>query len=163
MKSDMRLLNSVTRKTTIGNRQHRLLFKHPETLRYLEGIGIKFDSSLGFASHEGFRNSFCHPFKLYDFEKDRMIDVWEFPLIVMDGTLFSYRGLDYDEAFESVLTLKKVIQKHEGLFTLLFHPDFLDEEERQGIRKFYVKVLDLLTDEGMSVFDPIQYVNRLND
>jgi len=152
--NDLTVLNSVVKASVKGNRQHRLLFKHPQTMCHLEEAGITFDSSLGFAGHEGFRNSYCHPFKLFDFENDRMIDVWEVPLNVMDGTLFTYRGLDYEAALNSVKELKQIIVRHKGVFTLLFHQDFLDEEEHPGIRSFYEKTLDLLCQDDMSVFDP---------
>ena len=154
MNKDIISLNKITRKAVKGNRQHRLIFDLPETMCHLETCGIKHDSSLGFAPREGFRNSFCHPFKLYDFEHDRMIDVWEIPLIVMDTTLFNYRRLDYAQAYEVTLKLKNTILRYRGVFTLLFHQDFLDEEEHPGIKRLYEKILDLLSKEDMSVFDP---------
>lgn len=150
---DIALLNAVSKQEVRGNRQHRLLYQHPQTMKYLEENDILFDSSLGYAQHEGFRNSYCCPFKLYDFENDCMINVWELPLIVMDGTLFTYRGLTYKEAYESIKKLKDEVVRYCGVFTLLFHQDFLDEEEHPGIRQFYEKVLDLLSDEKMEVFD----------
>lgn len=139
---DLELLNSVCRKPVQGNRQHRLSYKHPNTMRHLEENELLYDTTLGFAQHEGFRNSFCHPFKLYDFENDRMIDVWEIPLNVMDGTLFTYRNLTKEEAQKSVEKIITEVKRYNGVFTLLFHPDFLDEEERPGIRTFYESILD---------------------
>ena len=160
IKADLLLLNSVTKSTVKGNRQHRLIFEHPETMRHLEASGIVHDSSLGFAAHEGFRNSYCHPFKLFDHEHERMIDVWEIPLTVMDASLFTYRKLDFERAFEAVKKLKLAVVRYAGVFTLLFHQDFLDEEEHPGIRAFYEKILDLLTEKDMSVFDPGSLNNK---
>ncbi|MFO7863910.1 MAG: polysaccharide deacetylase family protein [Salinivirgaceae bacterium] len=112
-------INSLTHNKVTGGRQHRLMFSMPQTLLIHEQLGLKYDSTLGFAAHEGFRNSYCLPFKLYDFATERMIDVWEFPLIVMDGTLFSYRQLSADKAMQQLNKLIDEVRKFHGLFTLL--------------------------------------------
>lgn len=153
MKTDLGSLSKTAKLPIRGNRQHRLLFKLPHTMINLEKCGIIYDSSLGFASHEGFRNSYCLPFKLFNFENDKMIDVWEIPLNVMDGTLFTYRNLDHNAAMESVMKIKEEVKRYKGVFTLLFHPDFLDEEEHPGIRNFYEKVLDHFIRDDFASFD----------
>ena len=153
MKTDLGSLSKTAKLPIRGNRQHRLLFKLPRTMINLEKSGFIYDSSLGFAAHEGFRNSYCLPFKLFDFENDKMIDVWEIPLNVMDVTLFTYRDLDFNTAMESIAKIKEEIKRYKGIFTLLFHPDFLDEEEHPGIREFYEKVLDRFIQDDFVSFN----------
>ncbi len=165
IKKNLDELQDVSRNTIMGNRQHRLIFSLPQTMNYLFDNNIFYDSSLGFAAHEGFRNSYCLPFKLYDFELDKMINVWEIPLNVMDGTLFNYRNLNYDEAYNSVRALVKKIKKYHGVFTLLFHPDFLDEEEHPGIREFYEKTLTMIMGEraqSVAGFDILKLLGDIN-
>jgi len=123
-----------------GIRQHRLLYKLPKTALIHEELGIKYDSTLCFAEHEGFRNSFCLPFKLYDFENDRMINVWQIPLNVMDVTLFHYRNLNLSEAKTAIKTLISEVKKFNGVFTLLWHNDFFDEDRYHGIKAFYTDI-----------------------
>ncbi len=135
-------LERASGKTLLGNRQHWLMFETPLTMKCLSENDFRYDTSLGFAEHEGFRNSYCLPFKLYDFEQDRMIDVWEFPLMVMDTTLFNYRKLDFNSAIEVVKVIIDEVEKYHGMFTLLVHPDAVDEEERPGIRAYYERLLD---------------------
>ena len=163
IKADLEALNKVSRYPVRGNRQHRLLLSLPDTMKHLESAGVRFDSSLGFAAHEGFRNSYCLPFKLYDFENDKMIDVWEIPLIVMDKTLFGYRKLSYDAAFNSIRELIDRIKQHRGVMTLLFHPDFLDEEEKPGIREFYERVLHMIMDKEFTYMNGKEIITLLGD
>lgn len=139
-------LETAAMEKVKGNRQHRLTYTHPLSLRLLQEDGIEYDSTLGFAAHEGFRNSYCLPFRLYDFEADRMLNIWEIPLLVMDGTLFDYRSLSYPEALASVEKLIREIKHFHGVFTLLWHNSYCDEEQKSGIRAFYESLLQILAD-----------------
>jgi len=151
MKKGLIALNKYTRNKVVGGRQHRLMFHLPLTHLIHEQVGLKYDSTLGFAAHEGFRNSYCLPFKLYDFESERIIDVWEFPLIVMDGTLFSYRKLNNTEALVQVKKLLSEVLKFHGLFTLLWHNSFFDNDIYPDITIFYNQVLRYIVAQSPNV------------
>ncbi|MBU8893919.1 MAG: polysaccharide deacetylase family protein [Bacteroidales bacterium] len=140
-------LNTNTPENIFGIRQHRLLYKLPQTTLIHEKTGLKYDTTLCFAEHEGFRNSFCLPFKLYDFENDRMIDVWEIPLNVMDVTLFHYRNLNSQNAMPIIMDLIHEIKKFNGIFTLLWHNDFFDEDRYPGVTDFYKTLLNFIKTE----------------
>jgi Family of unknown function (DUF7033) len=161
MRHDLNELNDVAKNTIIGNRQHRLLFDLPRTMINLEKCGIVYDSTLGFAAHEGFRNSYCYPFKLYDFEDDKMINVWEIPLIVMDVTLMTYRKLDFENAQNKIILLIDEINKHKGILTMLIHPESLDEEEHPGIKNFYEKFLDTALARGLKNINAKQIIESM--
>ncbi len=141
-------INSNLPNPVLGIRQHRLLYKLPETTLNHEKVGLKYDTSLCFAEHEGFRNSFCLPFKLYDFENDHMIDVWEIPLNAMDVTLFHYRELNNSNAQLVIKSLIQEIKKFNGVFTLLWHNDFFDEDRFVGIKSFYEDLLRYINSEN---------------
>ncbi len=141
------LLASLTKLTQAsnalitGNRQHRLLWKHPTTAKIELSCGLQYDTTLGFAAHEGFRNSYCLPFKLFDFDKNQIIDLWEFPLNVMDVTLFAYQSYTIEHAKEKCVELMKEISRFGGVFNLLWHNSFFDEVTYPGITSFYVDLL----------------------
>ncbi|MDB4334820.1 polysaccharide deacetylase family protein [bacterium] len=128
--------------TPLGVRQHYLRFDHPNTFKYQQQAGIKYDTSLSFAEHEGFRNSYCAPFYPYDFENDCMIDIVEVPLIVMEVTWLNYRELTKDEIFESLNKLLSEVKKFGGVFTLLWHNCRLEEVERPGVNQLYSDILE---------------------
>jgi peptidoglycan/xylan/chitin deacetylase (PgdA/CDA1 family) len=147
MKRDYNRVTHIMPQKVFGIRQHRLNYVHPWTSVYQGEIGIAYDNSLGFAAHEGFRNSYCLPFKLYDFKKDKIVDIWEFPLNVMDITLFAYQGYKYDDAIKSIQNLIIEIKKMHGIFTLLWHNSFFDEIIYPGITNFYLRLLGIIKNE----------------
>ncbi|MBD3266145.1 hypothetical protein GF373_05700 [bacterium] len=63
----------------------------------------------------------CYPFRPFDIEQNREIDLIEIPLIVMEGTLKQYRGLTPEEGEKRILTLAKRCKRVNGVFTLLWH------------------------------------------
>lgn len=143
--SQIRNLSSHCQSMIMGGRQHRLLMDLPETFRNHTENQLKYDSSYGYAEHEGFRNSFCLPFKPYDFEREEMIDLWEFPLMAMDVTLFSYRRLTPEQIIPLIEHLIDQVLKHHGIFTLLWHNSFFDETLYPGVTKTYQSILNLVT------------------
>jgi hypothetical protein len=111
-----------------GGRQHYLRFRTPDTWRLWEQAGLTYDSTLSYADHEGFRCGTCHPYRPFDVEQDRQLDLLEIPLIVMDGTLKQYRKLTPEEGEERILALAKRCKQVNGVFTLLWHNTSLQGE-----------------------------------
>jgi hypothetical protein len=130
-------LNNVTDTKTIGIRQHFLRFFYPATFYNQLAAGLQYDSSLGFAEHEGFRNGYCYPFKPFDHEKNQMIDIWELPLMLMEVSVLNYQKgslADIDKATEQLI---HEVQKFGGFFSLLWHNCRLDEYQFPGVNKCY--------------------------
>lgn len=166
LKSEIKKLEDAAGVKVAGGRQHRLFLDLKKTFKIHADIGLKYDSSYGFAEHEGFRNSFCLPFKPYDFEKQKMVDIWQFPLMVMDVTLFNYRKMNNEAALEAVNLLISEVKKHHGIFTLLWHNSFFDEELYPGITSTYEKILFTISKEqprsitGKSLLDLLNFYNE---
>jgi len=114
-------LENALGEKVLGGRQHFLRFRVPYTWRHWEQVRLKYDSTLGYADHEGFRCGTCHPYKPFDLEQDREIDLLEIPLIVMDTTLIEYRKMTITEGRKSILELARKCVEVEGKFTLLWH------------------------------------------
>jgi len=146
MQANYEELNSYAPQSIHGVRQHWLSFKYPDTLRIHERVGLKYDSSWGFADMIGWRNGYCLPFKPYDVEKGRIIDVWEYPLCLMDRTLFDYMNLDAGGAYKTVKNMVEICEKYSGLFVLLWHNSFFEEEDYPGVTKLYKDILARLTE-----------------
>ncbi len=152
MESNLNAVNKIAGQNVIISRQHWLHFKYPETLRILEKIGIKYDSSWGFAEHYGWRNSYCLPFRPYDLENERIMDIWELPLNAMDVTFFKYLKMDYKETYDNIMKMIKICKKYTGLFILLWHNNQFDEAEQQGLKSFYKKILKKTMDYKPFIF-----------
>ncbi len=148
-------LQEYTPQPLHGIRQHRLLYDLNLTPRIQERAGFLYDATLGFAEHEGFRNSYCHPFRIYDHIADQMMDLWEIPLNVMDVTLFHYRKLKAGQAKDEVVSLLEEVQQFGGVFSFLWHNNFFDEDQYPGITGFYNEIHDTI-----AAFQPESYTGR---
>lgn len=123
-----------------GYRNHYLRFDIHQTWNLLEKAGFEYDATFGFAGFPGFRNGMCHPFRPYDPGQERFIDIVEFPLHVMDVSLFNYLGLQPDAALELVKMIVEEVRQVNGVFSLLWHNNYL-----QGTwGDFYLRLLDFL-------------------
>jgi len=135
---DMKIkLEKYIDKKIIGYRNHYLKFKIPDTWEFLSDAGFKYDTTLGYPDCVGFRNGMCHPFKPYNLKTNKKIDIFEIPLIIMDKTLFKYMKLDYYKAWNVTKLLIDVVEKNNGVITILWHNNFFNDKNF----KFYEKIL----------------------
>lgn len=111
-----------------GGRQHYLRFRTPQTWRFWDEAGFAYDSTVGFADHEGFRCGTCHPFHPFDVEQDRELRLLEIPLIVMDTTLRVYRNLSPEQGLDVARRLRERCRDVGGRFTILWHNTSLSYE-----------------------------------
>lgn len=127
MREEKQRLDRVLGKESSAVRQHFLRFSMPETWKVQAELNFHHDSTLGFSDHEGFRAGICHPFCPYDAERDEVIDLWEIPLLAMDGTFQSYRNRSAEESLEIIKTLIRTVKKYRGVGVLLFHNTCYDD------------------------------------
>lgn len=127
----------------VGYRNHYLKFETPTTWNILSQAGIKYDTTFGAAACPGFRNGMCFPYQPYDLQRKEWIDLYEIPLIAMDVSFFSYLNLNYDMGFELFKKLVKTVKECKGVFTFLWHNNYLVGE----MGAFYEKCIDYLVNE----------------
>jgi hypothetical protein len=157
---DLDAVKKLIKKKPVVNRQHWLRFKYPETLRILESLGIKSDSSWSFNDHIGFRNSYCLPFRPYDIDNDRIMNIWEFPLSVMDVTLFKYQNLNSKSFMSEIEKILDAIIKFNGLFTLLWHNNNFDEDTDPGITQLYQDLLKRISELDPECILPHNFIRE---
>ncbi len=122
-----------------------------------------YDSTLGYADHEGFRGGTCWSFRPFDIENDRVLDLWEVPLIVMDVTLRNYRGFTPTEAKVRILELAERVKRVGGTLTILWHNTSLYESWKDW-GSMYFEVLKMISSAmpGSRV-DPLETLHTLVD
>ena len=76
-----------------GQRYHYLRVDPHANLAPSTRLGFRYDTSLGFADLPGFRAGIAHPFRPWNVEADRPLDLVEIPLAAMDVTLAEERYL----------------------------------------------------------------------
>jgi hypothetical protein len=134
------LLQSLNiKQETINSRMHYLRWKTPDTLVYLNSAGINKDSTLGYADYAGFRCGTCHSYPGYDLINREILDIRIEPLIIMDCTLFNYMKLNYEQAYDVALDLKRKCQKMNGQFNILWHNSYF-QNPRQ--KTFYQNLVE---------------------
>ncbi len=124
------------KQTEIGNRQHYLRWRTPETARNLEKAGINYDTTLGYADHPGFRCGTCLPYPMYDIAERKPLRLRQYPLVLMECTVIDigYLGMGCtDAALDMMRSLKKRAHQLGGNFTLLWHNSRLETREARSM------------------------------
>jgi len=138
LKKEKKKLEKILNKEIIGFRSHYLRFKIPETWELLKKAGFKYDTSFGYAETVGFKNGICHPFKPYNLNTNKQINILEIPLIIMDGHLFRYMKLNNQQVWKTVKSLIDQTEKYNGVITILWHNTYFTEQKI----KIYKKILE---------------------
>lgn len=139
-------LSELCDKTISVSRQHYLrtfFADDPNSLDLWRQVGITDDYTLGFAERCGFRCGTCHPYPLYDVRHDKVTDIIEHPLIVMDGTLFDYMKLPVEKAKKLVMKLKKRCFDVEGDFVILWHNHATTREMKPYYEGVYLPAISV--------------------
>lgn len=137
-------LGKASGKAVLGGRQHYLRWKTPDTWGILEKVGLRYDTTLSFADREGFRSGICFPYKPFDITQNRILDIWELPLTVMDASLFDYQNLSPEEGFQRIKNLVHVTKKYHGVFVLLWHNSSLNDLKLLGSIEIYERTMEYL-------------------
>ena len=133
-----------------GVRFHYLRVDPHRNLRTLVELGLEHDSTLGFPDAIGFRAGIAQPFRPWDVEADRPLDLVEVPLAVMDATLADerYLGLSAREAEPRLMGLLDWAAVNGGGFSLLWHPDRFDRWTAAGWDRLYERVIRAVQARG---------------
>jgi hypothetical protein len=118
---EKRALAAVIEQEPVGHRQHYLRMEYTVTLPIYERAGVKYDATLGYAEHEGYRNQFSYPYHPYHHGEDRAFRFLELPTVIMDVTLGSYRELSAAQAWQVIERWLERTCLRRGCLTLLWH------------------------------------------
>ncbi len=120
-------------------RQHYLRYQNPTTSEIQSKIGFSFDSTIGFLNKIGFRRGTCHPFPIFNLTKRFEMNLIEYPLIVMDITLFTETD-KWEDRYDLVFKIISKCKQFKGNFIFLWHNEYLYNEE---LRYFYLSILNI--------------------
>lgn len=110
-----------------SGRQHYLRFAGASTWRMWERAGLSSDSTCGYSRHTGFRLGTSRPFTVYDIQQRRRLKLTEYPLVIMDCSLYSEAATD-EGIYEHALRLNQEVRKHNGVMTFLWHNHFFEDD-----------------------------------
>lgn len=149
-----------------GNRFHYLRYEPRQTPALLEAAvetGLRYDSTLGFAEHFGFRNSYCHPFYLFNFATGKAHSFLEIPLNVMDATLHhpNYLQLSAAELLPALRPMLAEVEKFGGVATILWHNDHFDPANTVTGPRQFAEIMDHLRARGAAFLTGEQILAEL--
>lgn len=126
-------------ETVSINRNHFLKMNVADHYKNIEKSGLKYDATLGFPEHFGFRNSYGRPFHPYNLQENRPYRFTEVPLHLMDTTFRTYLDMDFPEMMHK---MKEFIDQHRYscVISLLLHNshfNFQNKEEVKLWKRFY--------------------------
>ena len=133
-----------------GQRYHYLRLDPHRNLAPLEGLGLRYDSTLGFPDALGFRAGIARPFRPWDFARDEPVGLVEVPLAAMDVTLAEprYLGLSARDAWPLLERLLDWSAANGAGYAVLWHPDRFDAPTSGGWDRLYRRLLDGVRERG---------------
>lgn len=166
MKKEKYILDELVENKPYGCRQHFLRFQVPLTWRYQEKLALLYDTTLSYADTEGFRCGTCFPYKPYDLLENRVINILEIPLIVMEGSLQNpnYGGYTPEQGLNKTKNLIDTVKKYNGVFTILYHNSSFDPYNCMwnGWKETYEKTMDYLGKNNCYGTSGRDVIDRIN-
>lgn len=156
LRNERSTLTALIGESPVSVRQHFLRYEPMVTPRLQVGAGFLIDSSLGFSECAGFRNGTCMPFRKFDCHRNEEMDLWEMPLLLMDGALFNRENYGVEKAIHQSIELLQWCQRFGGVGVALWHNVIGEEMDYSGWGKHFEKILQWSGDEGA-------YIGSLKD
>ena len=128
----------LSQTQVIGGRQHYLRWKTPETIRNWEAMNFKYESTLGYADHIGFRCGTAREYPFYDLRQGAQLGIVIRPLVVMEVSMIEYMGLTHAEMRTRVKRIKDYCRFYGTNFTLLWHNNFLIQRAERETYEYLV-------------------------
>lgn len=144
IKDEIKAIEGYVGNKVISSRNHYLRFEFPKSLKLLSEAGILCDCTLGYSDKNGFRASTSKSFLPYDIENNCMVDIYEVPMIVMDGVLMN-QNTSMEENWTEIKTLIDEVIKYGGTTSILWHDRVIFDKEYKAL---YEKILDYIKQMG---------------
>lgn len=135
LKVEISRLSNITHKTIRKSRQHFSILNFPSTYNQLLQASISEDFSMGYTNCNGFRASYCLPFKWYNLMEEKITDLVVHPYCISEITLIKKSTKSsFKEVYEPIIN---EIKKYNGFNCIIFHNDNFNEE----VKKLYLEML----------------------
>lgn len=129
LKEEIGILEKIIAKKVDKSRQHYIRMTLPETYRRLIEAGIAEDYSMGYGSINGFRASYCLPYKWYDLEKEETTSLTISPFCFMDANSYYEQHYTAKEALNEMEHYYEITKEVNGLLITIWHNHFLGTDK----------------------------------
>lgn len=151
LRTERKRLTNLIGDAPSSVRNHYLRYAPIITAPLQSGAGFRIDATLGFAESAGFRNGTCMPFLKFDCLNNKVIDLWELPLIIMDGALFNRQKFSPDEAVSYSQDLLLQCKKFGGIGVVLWHNVMGEEMDYYGWNNHFEQLIEWAHQQGAHI------------
>ncbi len=146
LKEETALLEKITGRNIYQSRQHYIRMTLPDTYRKLLSVGITNDYSMGYGSINGFRASYCLPYKWYDLQSEKTTNLTIHPFCYMDANSFYEQHFTAEQSLEEMKYYYQIVKEVNGELITIWHNHFLGADKTfEGWKEIYDKMLSLIT------------------
>ncbi len=128
LKNEINLLRKMTGSNTDKSRQHYIRMTLPKTYQKLIQQGITDEYSMGYGSINGFRASYCLPYKWYDLSQEKTTSLTIHPFCYMDANSFYEQHLTAAQAVDEMKHYFKIVKQVNGELITIWHNHFLGSD-----------------------------------
>lgn len=132
LQEEIQSLRKITAKPITKSRQHYIRMHLPNTYEKLIAAGITEDYSMGYGSINGFRASYCLPFRWYNLKEEKATPLTIFPFCFMDANSYYEQHYSSKQAEEEMRGYANVVKAVNGLFVCIWHNHFLGTDKMFG-------------------------------
>ena len=139
LKVETSRLGNITHKLITKTRQHFSMLSFPHTYKDLLQAGLTADYSMGYKNANGFRSSYCYPYKWYSLDIESVSSLTIHSFAITENSL-----LANEKAGKSFVDLANPIvnevKRYNGELISIFHNDGFDNK----MKLFYLEFLNLV-------------------
>jgi len=145
--------------STKYNRYHYLKFLPHEDYKNISESSLKFDSSLGFAEHCGFRNSYGKSFQPFDIKNNKPYNFIETPLNCMDRTFHKYMDVNTSDIGDLIINMYENNPTNCDI-SLLWHNNYFTDYKYKNFLEEYKKVITFIYESKIQCVTPETLVKK---
>ncbi|HQQ94465.1 MAG TPA: polysaccharide deacetylase family protein [Bacteroidia bacterium] len=138
LKVEVSRLSNITHRIIEDSRQHFSVLKFPKTYLDLIQAGITCDYSMGYTNKNGFRASYCYPYKWYMLETESVSQLELHPFCLSENTLLFQAEQEQTEPMKLAMPFIREVRTYGGQMIPVFHNDSFT----QRMKQFYLEFLD---------------------
>lgn len=140
LKVELSRISTITHRIINSSRQHFSVLKFPKTYLDLLQAGIENDYSMGYTNKNGFRASYCYPYKWYMLDTESVSPLELHPFCISENTLLHESAGSKLELKEMALPYIQEVKKYGGELVSIFHNDNFNVK----MKKFYLEFLEMV-------------------
>lgn len=143
LKIEINRLANITHRQIGKSRQHFSMLQFPKTYQALLQGGINEDYSMGYTNINGFRASYCYPFKWYSLEDEHQTNLLIHSFCITENTLQVEAKKQNTDFLKLADPFINEVKKYHGEFIPVFHNDTFDEKMQKDYIEFLKQAVEL--------------------